>query len=369
MSSDGFTLVSRRRRAGRSCAVGGGGGSAASLATSSAPSAPAVAVAAAAAAVTAAPFPCAAPASPLAGSARARARARRAPVAEASASDLAAAVHARAASLSETLLAGELQRLLRAWLRGVRTGCACPLDVLALGLGSFGGGGAAGATAVQAALLLLLVRLVADASLPPLPAAAATDSPAAAAPRVTVFDPAMSATDCAAMRQLGFDVISSDDAGGGAHAHAARRCSCAAGCDRAAPLLAFLPHCDAQVHDAVLRANASDLPRLCLVGNSLSWYHLAGNFARRGDAAPGSCGAGDGDCSELARLAALAEVEGEGLGAAAAAADRASGSAAAAVCLRPIETPLPLSDADEAVERALSATSVHVFVDGEEGVR
>ena len=120
----------------------------------------------------------------------------------------------------------------------------------------------------------------------------------------------------------------------------------------------------------MLRANAADLTSVCLVGNSLAWYHLAGNLARRGESAAGGCAEGDcaaGDCAELARLAALVEVEGES---AVATLPRAS-SADSSGGYRPIETPLPLGDADDTVERALNATSVHVFrrCGADEGVR
>jgi hypothetical protein len=153
---------------------------------------------------------------------------------------------------------------------------------------------------------------------------------------VRCFDPAATAADEEVLRALGFAVLSADEAAG---ASAVRRCGC--GCvGGAVPLVAFLPHCDAHVYDRLLRGCAADLPRLFLIGNSLAWYHLAGNVATE----PG--------CEELARLAALAVAEG---------AATASGGGGG---VRPVETPLPLGDCDAATERALNATSVHVFRDG-----
>ena len=240
--------------------------------------------------------------------------------------------------LGVLLFAGELRRALRAFLAAARGGgaCGCCVDVLALGMGSLSrassaGAGAASATGVQAATLLLLGKMAAEDGA----GCGGCGGGGGVAARVRCFDPAATAADEEVLRALGFAVLSADEAAG---ASAVRRCGCGCGC--AVPLVAFLPHCDAHVYDRLLRGCAADLPRLCLIGNSLAWYHLAGNVA----AEPG--------CEELARFAALAVAEGD----AAAAADGGG--------VRPVETPLPLGDCDAAAERALNATSVHVFRTG-----
>jgi hypothetical protein len=251
---------------------------------------------------------------------------------------LAAGISRSCEKLGALLFAGALRRALRAFLAAARGGggaCGCCVDVLALGLGSLShgssaGAGAASATGVQAATLLLLGRMLAEEG-----GGGGGGGGGSAAMAVRCFDPVATAADEEVLRALGFAVLSADEAAG---ASAVRRCSNSGG--GSVPLVAFLPHCDGHVYDRLLRGCAADLPRLCLVGNSLTWYHLAGNVA-----------AVEG-CEELARIAALAVTE---VDAYAAAAGGGGGD------LRPVETPLPLDDCDAAAERALNATSVHVF--------
>ena len=214
-------------------------------------------------------------------------------------------------------------------------------------MGSFSAGGVRGSTAVQAAALLLAARLAAEVeaavALPASPAPPQLLCMPLPPPRLASYDPAATSEDGAVLRILGVDVLA-DDAGG---AHAARRCTCGAATAGAAPLLAFMPHCDAHLYDALLRANADDLPRVCLLGNSLALYHLAGNVARRDGSGGG--GKAAAACPDLVRWSALAAREG----------DEAAAAPGASFIL--VETSLPLGDCDAAVERALNATSLHTF--------
>jgi hypothetical protein len=94
----------------------------------------------------------------------------------------------------------------------------------------------------QAALAVLLAELL----------PALTDPPEA-------FDPVFSPLDAAVLRVLGFTVLTADEGG--------RRLA-------AAPTLFFMPHCEAQLTDALLEANAGGgtLGGVAILGNSLRQY-------------------------------------------------------------------------------------------------
>lgn len=297
---------------------------------------------------------------PSGNSRRARARARKdSSPPPPSAADLAVAVRELADCLASLGLCTAIKRVLHLWMPQARgVGCSCQLVVLALGMGSFSVGGARGSTAVQTAALLLVARLVAEEN-------ARLNYRPPQLPHLASFDPAATAEDSAVLRLLEIDVLS-DDAG---ETHAARRCTCEAAAG-AVPILAFMPHCDAHLYDAMLRANAENLPQLCIIGNSFSWYHISGNVSRRrgvydSSGSGGSVGSSVSEeaeskaaCPDLVTWSALAVNE----GAEAAAAAVAALDAGKIGNLILVEVPLPLEDCNATVERALNATSLHNFM-------
>lgn len=128
-----------------------------------------------------------------------------------------------------------------------------PAHLSLLGVGSFESSSAA---RLQLALAALLRRDL-------LPEAASAD----------VFDPVLSAVECAAAAALGFSVPSLDD-----------------GCRRCAeePTLFYMPHCEASLYDALLAANwdsPAQLRRVCVLGNSFRRYALQAEENRSGPAA------------------------------------------------------------------------------------
>ncbi|CAM0957960.1 unnamed protein product [Alopecurus aequalis] len=123
-----------------------------------------------------------------------------------------------------------------------------------LGVGSFESSPAA---RLQLALAALLRRdLLPDASAP-----------------ADLFDPVLSAVECAAAVALGFAVPSVND-----------------GCRRRAgePTLFYMPHCEALLYDALLAANwepRAQLRGVCVLGNSFRRYALQAEENRSGPAA------------------------------------------------------------------------------------
>ncbi|KAG8066989.1 hypothetical protein GUJ93_ZPchr0005g15927 [Zizania palustris] len=88
-----------------------------------------------------------------------------------------------------------------------------------------------------------------------------------------LFDPVLSAAECAAARALGFSVPDIND-----------------GCRRRAdePTLFYMPHCEASLYDALLAANSeppSQLRRVCVLGNSFRRYAIQAEENRSGPAA------------------------------------------------------------------------------------
>ncbi|GJN36242.1 hypothetical protein PR202_gb25084 [Eleusine coracana subsp. coracana] len=121
------------------------------------------------------------------------------------------------------------------------------------GVGSFDSSPAA---RLQLALAALLRRDL-------LPAAAAAD----------LFDPVLSAAECAAAAALGFSVPRLDD-----------------GCRRRVeePTLFYMPHCEASLYDALFAANwesPAQLRRVCVLGNSFRRYATQAEENRAGPAA------------------------------------------------------------------------------------
>ncbi|KAG0540726.1 hypothetical protein BDA96_03G433800 [Sorghum bicolor] len=134
-----------------------------------------------------------------------------------------------------------------------RLGVLAPARLSLLGVGSFESSPAA---RLQLALAALLRRDL-------LPEAASAD----------LFDPVLSAVECAAAAALGFSVPSLDD-----------------GCRRRAeePTLFYMPHCEASLYDALLAANwdsPAQLRRVCVLGNSFRRYALQAEENRSGPAA------------------------------------------------------------------------------------
>ncbi|KAJ1286814.1 hypothetical protein BS78_03G381000 [Paspalum vaginatum] len=134
-----------------------------------------------------------------------------------------------------------------------RLGLLAPTRLSLLGVGSFESSPAA---RLQLALAALLRRDI-------LPEAASAD----------LFDPVLSAVECAAAAALGFSVPSLDD-----------------GCRRRVeePTLFYMPHCEASLYDALLAANwdsPAQLRRLCVLGNSFRRYALQAEENRSGPAA------------------------------------------------------------------------------------
>lgn len=78
-------------------------------------------------------------------------------------------------------------------------------------------------------------------------------------PSLEVFDPVLSATECAVLAALGGTVIPVDERG--------RR-------ETSAPTLFYMPHCEASLYDGLLEANwrPSCLNRLVVLGNSFTAY-------------------------------------------------------------------------------------------------
>uniref|UniRef100_A0A6J0PQG5 Uncharacterized protein LOC105056028 n=1 Tax=Elaeis guineensis var. tenera TaxID=51953 RepID=A0A6J0PQG5_ELAGV len=76
---------------------------------------------------------------------------------------------------------------------------------------------------------------------------------------VDVFDPVLSATECAVVRALGCTVVPMDEQG--------RR-------EATVPTLFYMPHCEAALYDALLEANwrPSMLNRMVVLGNSFAAY-------------------------------------------------------------------------------------------------
>ncbi|KAF8666881.1 hypothetical protein HU200_053405 [Digitaria exilis] len=123
-----------------------------------------------------------------------------------------------------------------------RLGLLAPTRLSLIGVGSFESSPAA---RLQLALAALLRRDL-------LPESASAD----------LFDPVLSAVECAAAVELGFSVPSLDD-----------------GCRRRVeePTLFYMPHCEASLYDALLAANwdsPAQLRRVCVLGNSFQWYAL-----------------------------------------------------------------------------------------------
>ncbi|KAM0903645.1 hypothetical protein ACQ4PT_018531 [Festuca glaucescens] len=129
-----------------------------------------------------------------------------------------------------------------------------PARLSLLGVGSFESSPAA---RLQLALAALLRRDL-------LPGSSAT---------ADLFDPVLSAVECAAAVALGFAVPSLDDGGR---------------CRVAEPTLFYMPHCEASLYDALLDANwepRAQLSRVCLLGNSFRRYALQAEENRSGPAA------------------------------------------------------------------------------------
>ncbi|KAG1339169.1 putative protein SENSITIVITY TO RED LIGHT REDUCED 1 [Cocos nucifera] len=76
---------------------------------------------------------------------------------------------------------------------------------------------------------------------------------------VDVFDPVLSATECAVVRALGCTVVPVDEQG--------RR-------EATVPSLFYMPHCEAALYDALLEANwrPAMLNRMVVLGNSFAAY-------------------------------------------------------------------------------------------------
>ncbi|CAN6336152.1 unnamed protein product [Urochloa humidicola] len=134
-----------------------------------------------------------------------------------------------------------------------RLGLLEPVRLSLLGVGSFESSPAA---LLQLALAALLRRDL-------LPDSASAD----------LFDPVLSAVECAAAAELGFSVPSLDD-----------------GCRRRVeePTLFYMPHCEASLYDALLAANwdsPAQLRRICVLGNSFQWYALQAEYDRSSPAA------------------------------------------------------------------------------------
>ncbi|KQK07804.1 protein SENSITIVITY TO RED LIGHT REDUCED 1 [Brachypodium distachyon] len=133
-----------------------------------------------------------------------------------------------------------------------RLASLAPTRLSLLGVGSFESSLAA---RLQLALAALLRRdLLPDAS-------------------ADLFDPVLSAAECAAAAALGFAVPRLDD-----------------GCRRraAGPTLFYMPHCEAALYDALLDANwepRAQLRRLCVLGNSFQRYALQAEDSASGPAA------------------------------------------------------------------------------------
>lgn len=88
-----------------------------------------------------------------------------------------------------------------------------------------------------------------------------------------LFDPVLSAAECAAAAALGFTVPGVND-----------------GCRRRAdePTLFYMPHCEASLYDALLAANwepPSQLRHVCVLGNSFRNYAIQAEENRSGPAA------------------------------------------------------------------------------------
>uniref|UniRef100_A0ACD5W7I0 Uncharacterized protein n=1 Tax=Avena sativa TaxID=4498 RepID=A0ACD5W7I0_AVESA len=135
-----------------------------------------------------------------------------------------------------------------------RLASLAPARLSLLGVGSFESSPAA---RLQLALAALLRRDL-------LPGASAT---------ADLFDPVLSAVECAAAVALGFTVPSLND-----------------GCRRrvADPTLFYMPHCEAALYDALLAANwepRAQLRRVCVLGNSFRRYALQAEESRSGPAA------------------------------------------------------------------------------------
>lgn len=129
-----------------------------------------------------------------------------------------------------------------------RLAVLAPSRLSLLGVGSFESSPAA---RLQLALAALLRRDF-------LPDAASAD----------LFDPVLSAVECAAAAELGFSVPSLDD-----------------GCRRRVeePTLFYMPHCEASLYDALLAANwdsPAQLRRVCVLGNSFRRYALQAEYNR-----------------------------------------------------------------------------------------
>ncbi|TKW24316.1 hypothetical protein SEVIR_3G044700v4 [Setaria viridis] len=134
-----------------------------------------------------------------------------------------------------------------------RLAVLAPSRLSLLGVGSFDSSPAARA---QLALAALLRRDF-------LPESASAD----------LFDPVLSAVECAVAAELGFSVPSVDD-----------------GCRRRVeePTLFYMPHCEASLYDALLAANwdsPAQLRRVCVLGNSFRRYALQAEDNRSGPAA------------------------------------------------------------------------------------
>jgi len=162
---------------------------------------------------------------------------------------------ARAHAAISRVAASRLYRslLLQASSLRRRLGLLAPARLSLLGVGSFESSPAA---RLQLALAALLRRDL-------LPEAASAD----------LFDPVLSAVECAAAAALGFSVPSLDD-----------------GCRRLAeePTLFYMPHCEASLYDALLAANwdsPAQLRRVCVLGNSFRRYALQAEENRSGPAA------------------------------------------------------------------------------------
>ncbi|KAM0919542.1 hypothetical protein ACQ4PT_008135 [Festuca glaucescens] len=135
-----------------------------------------------------------------------------------------------------------------------RLSSLAPARLSLLGVGSFESSPAA---RLQLALAALLRRDL-------LPGASAT---------ADLFDPVLSAVECAAAVALGFAVPSLDDGGR---------------CRVAEPTLFYMPHCEASLYDALLDANwepRTQLSRVCVLGNNFRRYALQAEENRSGPAA------------------------------------------------------------------------------------
>ncbi|KAL6865395.1 hypothetical protein ACP4OV_016546 [Aristida adscensionis] len=134
-----------------------------------------------------------------------------------------------------------------------RLALLAPARLSLLGVGSFESSPAA---RLQLALAALLRRDL-------LPEAASAD----------LFDPVLSAAECAAAAALGFAVPGVDD-----------------GCRRRVgeATLFYMPHCEAALYDALLAANwesPAQLRRVCVLGNSFRRYALQAEESRSAPAA------------------------------------------------------------------------------------